>query len=92
MKQFDPNANLATLFSAVAMASPVIPGTVAWQAGRAARPSGHIWHRLMDTIRLWRQRAQGRQQLRAFDDYLLRDIGVTRLQAEAEASKPFWRA
>ena len=34
----------------------------------------------------------GRQQLRTFDDHLLRDIGVTRLQAEAEADKPFWRA
>ncbi|HEX6102124.1 MAG TPA: DUF1127 domain-containing protein [Alphaproteobacteria bacterium] len=45
----------------------------------------------MQTIRLWRQRARGRQQLREFDDHLLRDIGITRLQAEAEASKPFWR-
>jgi uncharacterized protein YjiS (DUF1127 family) len=36
--------------------------------------------------------ARGRQQLRTFDDHLLRDIGMTRLQAEAEADKPFWRA
>ena len=92
MRQFDPNADLAALFSIVAMASPVIPGTVAWQARRAPRPTYRSWHRLMDTIRLWRQRAQGRQQLRTFDDHLLRDIGITRLQAEAEAGKPFWRA
>jgi uncharacterized protein YjiS (DUF1127 family) len=30
--------------------------------------------------------------LREFDDHMLRDIGITRLQATAEATKPFWRA
>jgi uncharacterized protein YjiS (DUF1127 family) len=92
MRQFDPNADLATLFSIVAMASPVIPGTAAWQGRGARGPTRSLWRRLMDTVRLWRQRAEGRQQLRTFDDHLLRDIGITRLQAEAEADKPFWRA
>jgi uncharacterized protein YjiS (DUF1127 family) len=43
-------------------------------------------------LALWQQRACGRRRLRRFDDHLLRDIGVTRLQAAAEADKPFWRA
>jgi uncharacterized protein YjiS (DUF1127 family) len=43
-------------------------------------------------VRLWQRRARGRQQLRQFDDHMLRDIGITRLQAAAEATKPFWRA
>jgi uncharacterized protein YjiS (DUF1127 family) len=30
--------------------------------------------------------------LRTLEDHLLRDVGLTRLQAEAEANKPFWRA
>ena len=50
------------------------------------------WRRLLSTLRLWQQRARGRQQLRDLDDHALRDIGITRLQAEAEAAKPFWRA
>ena len=29
----------------------------------------------LDTLRLWQERARGRQQLRTFDDHLLRDIG-----------------
>jgi uncharacterized protein YjiS (DUF1127 family) len=32
-----------------------------------------------------------RRTLRDLDDHLLRDIGVTREQAEREAHKPFWR-
>ena len=34
----------------------------------------------------WRQR----QALRDLDDRLLRDIGLTREQADGEAHKPFW--
>ena len=36
-------------------------------------------------------RFRQRQDLTALDDHMLRDIGITRLQAEAEATKPFWR-
>jgi uncharacterized protein YjiS (DUF1127 family) len=46
----------------------------------------------LDTLRLWQERARGRQQLRTLNDHLLRDIGITHLQAAAEADKPFWRA
>jgi uncharacterized protein YjiS (DUF1127 family) len=44
------------------------------------------------TLRLWQDRVSDRQQLRQLDQHVLRDIGITRLQAEAEANKPFWRA
>ena len=55
---------------------------------RAAR-----WlRRARDTIRLWQERSEGRAQLLRLDDHVLRDISITRLQAEAEANKPFWRA
>lgn len=36
-------------------------------------------------------RARERQALAQLDDNALKDIGVTRRQADAEASKPFWR-
>lgn len=92
MRQIDRQASFATLSSTLATAFPGM--------GQAIAPGGHgaLWRtgrRLrqgLDMLRLWRERARGRQQLRTFDDHLLRDIGITRLQAEAEAHKPFWRA
>ena len=89
MRQIDRQASFATLFSTLATAS--VPTAAPRKSGapwHAARP----WRRALDTVRLWQQRARGRQQLGTFDDHLLRDIGITRLQAEAEAQKPFWRA
>lgn len=43
-------------------------------------------------LQVWRQRAQGRRQLVHLNDHLLRDIGLTRHEAEKEYSKPFWQA
>jgi uncharacterized protein YjiS (DUF1127 family) len=37
------------------------------------------------------ERSCQRRTLRDLDEHLLRDIGVTREQAEGEAHKPFWR-
>ena len=37
------------------------------------------------------ERQQQRRALRALNRHLLRDIGITPEQAEAEARKPFWR-
>ena len=45
----------------------------------------------VDAISTWRERARMRRQLLMLDDRLLRDIGLTRLQARGEAEKPFWR-
>jgi uncharacterized protein YjiS (DUF1127 family) len=92
MRQIDPFTDLATLFSMVTTASPVLRETVPGRGRSAATRTTRPWRRLLNAVRLWQQRAHGRQQLRAFDDHMLRDIGVTRLQAEAEATKPFWRA
>ena len=41
--------------------------------------------------RWWTARARSRQSLRELDDRLLRDVGITRLQADHEANKAFWR-
>ena len=46
--------------------------------------------RVFDGLFAWQQRAADRRALRAMDDHLLRDIGLSRADIEAEASKPFW--
>lgn len=40
----------------------------------------------------WRRRLRDRRTLAAMSDRSLRDIGLTRYDADWEARKPFWRA
>jgi uncharacterized protein YjiS (DUF1127 family) len=57
-----------------------------------AKAQGLFWG-----TRLWRwyakclSRSRERQALAQLDDDALKDIGVTREQANAEAAKPFWK-
>lgn len=46
---------------------------------------------LVEAALRWQQRAQERYALAETDGRLLRDIGIDRLDALAEARKPFWR-
>ncbi len=41
---------------------------------------------------MWRDRLRDRDQLAAFTERDLRDIGLTRADMLAEVAKPFWRA
>jgi uncharacterized protein YjiS (DUF1127 family) len=45
---------------------------------------------VLSRIAEWQQRAAGRRQLMRLTDRDLRDIGISRSEARAEASKPFW--
>ena len=47
--------------------------------------------RILDRLLLWQERASQRQALSSLGDRMLRDIGVSRAEAEREAGKPFWR-
>jgi len=42
-------------------------------------------------LRLWRRRSRERKALARFDERLLKDIGLTRADAEFLINKPFWR-
>ena len=42
-------------------------------------------------LREWRRRRNGRLELARLDERMLRDIGLTRVDAEYEMNKPFWR-
>ncbi|WP_303978025.1 DUF1127 domain-containing protein [Dongia mobilis] len=39
----------------------------------------------------WQERHRSRRDLMRLSDYQLKDIGLSRLDAEEEYSKPFWR-
>jgi uncharacterized protein YjiS (DUF1127 family) len=79
MRRIDREPSFATLFPTLAIAFP------------GAAPTLAPGHRGLETVRAWRERARGRRELLTLDGHMLRDIGITPLQAEAEAYKPFWR-
>ena len=45
----------------------------------------------IDVILLWQERSRQRRHLAKLDDRLLRDIGLSRVEATHETEKPFWR-
>ncbi len=42
-------------------------------------------------VTLWDTRRKTRRSLKHLEPHLLHDIGLDRLSAQAEASKPFWQ-
>jgi len=67
------------------------PGCSAISRGTARPGASHLFHTAVATLRQWRRRIRERQQLAALGDLMLRDIGLTRADAEYLANKPFWR-
>jgi uncharacterized protein YjiS (DUF1127 family) len=52
----------------------------------------HTLARISLEVGEWRRRLRDRRALAAMSDRSLRDIGLTRYDADWEARKPFWRA
>ena len=46
---------------------------------------------MLEKISFYHHRSKQRQHLKTLEPRLLRDIGLTREQAEFEADKPFWK-
>ena len=89
---------LGTLFSTLAaLASPAHSQLVDRPLYGQVAPLGvREWvrdaaHALADMLVTWSERQRQRRLLRELDDHVLRDIGLSRAQVEAEADKPFWR-
>jgi uncharacterized protein YjiS (DUF1127 family) len=61
-----------------------------WWSG-AAETAMRFLHRVIDILLEWNERARQRRQLARLDDRLLGDLGLSRVDAEQEARKPFWR-
>lgn len=45
-----------------------------------------IWHK----INYWKEISSQRRELRKLNDHILKDIGLSRADAERESSRPFW--
>jgi uncharacterized protein YjiS (DUF1127 family) len=74
------------------MATTTHPNTVhnlwlsqAWQSIRALLVRG------LDMLHTGQQRHRMRRDLLSLNDRLLRDVGLSRAEAEREASTPFWQ-
>jgi len=52
----------------------------------------HVLARMASKVGEWHRRLYDRRALAAMSDRSLRDIGLTRYDADWEARKPFWRA
>ncbi|QJQ97233.1 DUF1127 domain-containing protein [Halomonas sp. PA5] len=58
---------------------------------RFHKPRMPPWYaRLWARSKRWRQLKRERRQLRELSDALLRDIGLTRREADREWRRPFW--
>jgi uncharacterized protein YjiS (DUF1127 family) len=52
---------------------------------------GDAGNHFVVTLREWSRRNRERAELAALDDRMLKDIGLTRADAEFLSNKPFWR-
>lgn len=61
--------------------------------GSAVRPSfrGRL-RRVHEVLQLWHRRKRQRRKLMQMPDDILKDIGISRVDAYQESRKPFWRA
>lgn len=48
--------------------------------------------RLLRVVGEWFDRHRQRQALKELDDFMLQDIGLTRLDVKYEIEKPFWQS
>lgn len=64
------------------------------------RASGHVagprsilawFDRALEQVLLWQERANERRTLRNLSDHMLKDIGISRVDAHREANKRFWQ-
>ena len=75
-------AAILELYNSPVLESMYGPADDAGESGRAG------W---FATLTIWQKRYADRRRLLELDDRLLLDIGLSRAEVIAEASKPFWR-
>lgn len=55
------------------------------------RHTGAWLLRVVAILELWSERRRQRRALRGLSDHMLKDVGLSRGQAEYEGRRPFWR-
>lgn len=69
--------------------TPRTPARAAVQEWRRWSPVG-LLRQMTDRLHRWRMLARERYLLQTLSDEILKDIGISRLDAEREARRPFW--
>jgi uncharacterized protein YjiS (DUF1127 family) len=82
METFAMRAKAYTLYGLPPRSPPAVAANHALQWSMGA---------LIGMLLAWHERARQRRTLLTLDDCMLKDIGVSRTDAELEANKPFWR-
>jgi uncharacterized protein YjiS (DUF1127 family) len=67
-------------------------GTEAWKEPVLRQPLQRqvTWTAVVGAVRMAWRRRRTRRAIADLDRFLLKDIGVSYAEAEAEANKPFW--
>ena len=61
------------------------------QSAKYAPRRNSILRRVIRLLQLWRERTRSHPQLCELDDYILRDVGLTRDALLCESTRPYWR-
>ena len=64
---------------------------VSARSARYAPGRNSVLRRVMRLLQRWRERTRTHPQLCELDDYILRDIGLTRDALLCESTRPYWR-
>lgn len=51
----------------------------------------HFTQKALDVFNHWQKVADQRRELRNLSDHMLKDLGLSRVDADREASRPFWQ-
>lgn len=65
--------------------------TLHLRASELWRPFLSVGERAVTAILIWQERSAERQRLKGMEDYLLKDVGLTRAEMDHEVRKPFWQ-
>lgn len=51
-----------------------------------------IINKILNQVKSWREVSSQRQSLKNISDHILKDVGLSRIDADREANRPFWDA